>query len=68
MTKEKKTKCPICSKKIGLYGIECRCGLLFCPLHRYPDQHNCLFDFKKYEKNILKDSLQRCFIKKLEKI
>lgn len=55
---ERKKKCPICLKKIGILGIECRCGLVFCPLHRYPDQHNCSFNFKDHDKKILKETVQ----------
>eukprot|EP01084_Bolivina_argentea_P062333 113969_1 len=39
-------RCFTCNKKIGLLGIECRCKLIFCSLHRYPDAHDCTYDFK----------------------
>lgn len=66
---ERKKKCPICSKKIGILGIECRCGLTFCPLHRYPEQHECKFDFKEYDKKVLKENVQGGGqFKKIEKI
>jgi len=45
--KPKKRKCQMCKKKIGLTGFECRCGKLFCSLHRYADAHNCTFDYKE---------------------
>ncbi|XP_076322816.1 AN1-type zinc finger protein 6-like isoform X2 [Tachypleus tridentatus] len=47
-TKDKKTKnrCHMCRKKVGLTGFYCRCGGLFCSLHRYSDEHNCTFDYK----------------------
>ncbi|KAJ0405250.1 hypothetical protein P43SY_006935 [Pythium insidiosum] len=41
-----KKRCWECKKKVGLTAIECRCGFVFCGGHRYPDQHNCSFDFK----------------------
>lgn len=55
---KKKNKCPVCQKKIGVLGIECRCGSIFCSLHRYPDQHNCSFNFREHDKKILKDNVQ----------
>ena len=68
-TFNKKKKCPICSKKIGILGIECRCGITFCSLHRYPDQHNCSFNFKEYDKKILKENVKGFGeFKKIEKI
>merc|ERR1712142_1284611 len=33
-------------KKMGLTGFTCRCGGLFCSIHRYSDKHECGFDYK----------------------
>lgn len=27
-------------------GFDCRCGNLFCGIHRYSDKHNCPYDYK----------------------
>ena len=32
----KKNRCQECRKKVGLTGFPCRCGGLFCGLHRDP--------------------------------
>jgi len=45
--KPKKRRCGVCKKKIGLTGFECRCGGLFCSMHRYADVHACTFDYKE---------------------
>ncbi|KAJ8380713.1 hypothetical protein SKAU_G00014910 [Synaphobranchus kaupii] len=45
-TKTKKNRCFMCRKKVGLTGFDCRCGNLFCGLHRYSDKHNCPYDYK----------------------
>ncbi|PIA49912.1 hypothetical protein AQUCO_01300563v1 [Aquilegia coerulea] len=39
-------RCLSCNKKVGLTGFKCRCGDTFCSLHRYPEKHECTFDFK----------------------
>lgn len=44
---KKKNRCAECSKKVGLTGFECRCGGMFCPVHRYSDMHKCSFDYKQ---------------------
>ncbi|XP_061117807.1 AN1-type zinc finger protein 5a isoform X2 [Conger conger] len=44
--KAKKNRCSMCRKKVGLTGFDCRCGNLFCGLHRYSDKHNCPYDYK----------------------
>lgn len=43
----KKSRCHICKKKVGLTGFMCRCGGLYCGLHRYSDKHECTFDYKE---------------------
>lgn len=44
--KKKKNRCLSCKKKVGLTGFTCRCGGLFCSIHRYSDKHECNFDYK----------------------
>ena len=39
-------RCFICRKKVRLTGFKCRCGSTFCGEHRYPEKHECSFDFK----------------------
>ncbi|GMJ00366.1 stress-associated protein 7 [Hibiscus trionum] len=39
-------RCFICRKKVGLTGFKCRCESTFCGEHRYPEKHECPFDFK----------------------
>ena len=53
--KKKKNRCQMegCKRKLDLVPFECQCQLKFCSLHRLPEEHNCIFDFKKYGKKIL---------------
>jgi len=53
-SKPKKRKCGVCKKKIGLTGFTCRCGGLYCPIHRYGDKHNCQYDYATEERNKLR--------------
>lgn len=45
--KKRKNRCAVCRKKVGLTGFECRCGGLFCALHRYSDKHDCSFNYRE---------------------
>ncbi|KAL4216360.1 AN1-type zinc finger protein 6 [Mactra antiquata] len=45
--KKKKNRCHTCKKKVGLTGFECRCGGLYCSLHRYSDKHECTFNYRE---------------------
>uniref|UniRef100_A0A8C6VPQ6 AN1-type zinc finger protein 6 n=1 Tax=Naja naja TaxID=35670 RepID=A0A8C6VPQ6_NAJNA len=44
--KQKKTRCFMCRKKVGLTGFECRCGNVYCAAHRYSDVHSCSYNYK----------------------
>ncbi|XP_075230622.1 zinc finger AN1-type doctor no [Lycorma delicatula] len=44
---KKKNRCAMCRKKVGLTGFECRCGGLYCAVHRYSDKHSCTFDYRE---------------------
>lgn len=39
-------RCMTCKKRVGLTGFKCKCGMMLCGTHRYPEQHGCEFDFK----------------------
>ncbi|XP_062217392.1 zinc finger A20 and AN1 domain-containing stress-associated protein 5-like [Phragmites australis] len=39
-------RCARCRKRVGLTGFACRCGATFCGVHRYPELHACVFDFR----------------------
>ncbi|EOA15368.1 hypothetical protein CARUB_v10005807mg [Capsella rubella] len=40
-------RCLCCNKKVGIMGFKCKCGSTFCGEHRYPETHDCSFDFKE---------------------
>lgn len=40
------TKCLTCKKKC-LFLISCQCGNNFCLSCRYPEKHNCTYNFKE---------------------
>lgn len=46
-TKKKKNRCATCRKKVGLTGFQCRCGGLYCAVHRYSDKHDCSFNYRE---------------------
>ncbi|XP_023542516.1 zinc finger A20 and AN1 domain-containing stress-associated protein 6-like [Cucurbita pepo subsp. pepo] len=49
----RKNRCGLCNKKVGLLGFSCRCGGLFCRMHRFEDKHGCNFDMKTVERERL---------------
>lgn len=67
-SKPKKRKCLKCKKKIGLTGFECRCGGLFCSIHRYANEHSCTFDYLAEGKKQLTKELPKSEVEKIKKI
>ncbi|XP_046982551.1 zinc finger A20 and AN1 domain-containing stress-associated protein 9-like [Schistocerca americana] len=45
--KKNVNRCAVCNRKVGLTGFLCRCGGLFCAVHRYSDKHQCTFDYRE---------------------
>eukprot|EP00761_Pharyngomonas_kirbyi_P003531 gb/GECH01003535.1/.p1 GENE.gb/GECH01003535.1/~~gb/GECH01003535.1/.p1 ORF type:complete len:138 (+),score=29.51 gb/GECH01003535.1/:1-414(+) len=46
--RKRSNRCIVCSKKVSLMGIRCKCGQLCCPKHRGPESHECSFDWKEH--------------------
>ncbi|KAJ9177941.1 hypothetical protein P3X46_009867 [Hevea brasiliensis] len=61
-------RCLTCRKRVGLTGFKCRCGMMFCGTHRYPEQHACTFDFKAMGKEQIAKANPVVKAEKLEKI
>ncbi|KAL5541031.1 hypothetical protein UlMin_042604 [Ulmus minor] len=46
-------RCSTCNKKVSLTGFVCKCGSTFCGTHRYPEKHDCTFDFKGFGRDVI---------------
>lgn len=49
-------RCTKCNKNIELMSFLCKCNNNFCIKHRFPDSHNCSFNYKLEAKEQLKDA------------
>lgn len=64
----KKNRCQSCKKKVGLTGFNCRCGGMFCGIHRYSDKHECSFDYNAMGKEQIKAANPMIVAEKVAKI
>uniref|UniRef100_A0A8K9XST3 Zinc finger AN1-type containing 6 n=1 Tax=Oncorhynchus mykiss TaxID=8022 RepID=A0A8K9XST3_ONCMY len=64
----KKNRCFSCRKKVGLTGFDCRCGNVFCSMHRYSDVHNCTFNYKADAAEKIRKANPVCVGEKIQKI
>jgi hypothetical protein len=39
-------RCAECNKKVPLTALVCRCSKRLCGMHRYPEDHECTFDYR----------------------
>ncbi|KAL8257855.1 hypothetical protein R6Q59_029896 [Mikania micrantha] len=63
-----RNRCGSCRKRVGLTGFTCRCGVMFCGTHRYPEKHDCSFDYKTVGKVAIAVANPVVKAEKLEKI
>ncbi|KAL5130131.1 Zinc finger A20 and AN1 domain-containing stress-associated protein 8 [Glycine soja] len=61
-------RCSSCNKRVGLTGFNCRCGDLFCAVHRYSDKHNCPFDYRTAAQDAIAKANPVVKAEKLDKI
>ncbi|CAF2124441.1 hypothetical protein BRARA_C02420 [Brassica rapa] len=61
-------RCLTCRRRVGITGFRCRCGFVFCGTHRYAEQHECTFDFKRVGKEKIAKANPIVKADKLEKI
>lgn len=66
--KEGPKRCNSCNKRVGLTGFNCRCGHLFCAVHRYSDKHDCPYDYRTAARNAIAKANPTVKAEKLDKI
>ncbi|PIK43623.1 hypothetical protein BSL78_19534 [Apostichopus japonicus] len=66
--KKKRNRCHTCRKKVGLTGFECRCGGLYCSIHRYSDKHECSFDYRTHGKEEIRKNNPVVVGEKIQKL
>jgi hypothetical protein len=49
-------------------GFDCRCGNVFCGMHRYSDIHNCTFNYKADAAEKIRKANPVCVGEKIQKI
>ena len=54
-------RCNVCNKKVKTLSVAisgiCKCENFFCYKHRFPENHNCTFDYKSKQREELKKTM-----------
>lgn len=67
--KEPRSRCVKCNKRLTLTNTySCRCGQIFCTIHRYSEAHDCTYDYKSEGRKILEQNNPLISAPKLPKI
>ena len=65
---EKNIICTICYKKLKITAIKCKCENYYCKIHKNENQHNCTFNYKLQQKDILEKEMPIIEAKKINNI
>ena len=58
---------PDCNKKIKLTDFPCKCDKIFCKIHRLPEDHNCVYNYKENDVEKKVENM-KCISDKINKI
>jgi recombinational DNA repair protein (RecF pathway) len=61
-------RCAKCQKKVGLVGVDCACGNIYCSNCRHAETHQCTFDYAKKERARLIKENPKIIAQKIEVI
>ena len=62
-----KSGCQACRRKVVL-KVDCKCKMILCFDCRYPEKHNCVFDYRTDAKELLKKNNPTITTEKLDRI
>lgn len=57
-----------CKKKLLLTDCSCKCGKIYCSMHRLSEMHNCTYDYKSIGKEQLAKAMPNITAKKIDVI
>lgn len=63
---KKKHRCVCCNARLPLTAFPCRCGGLYCSLHRADVEHNCTYDYRAEHTKHLSSNLVKVVGLKVE--
>lgn len=67
-SKRIKLSCRICNKRLPIFVIKCKCNQSYCSIHRYPDEHDCKYDYKTEFQKELALKNKKIKVMKVDKI
>lgn len=66
--KPKKCMFEGCSQKLGLTNMPCKCGETHCSKHRHSEDHDCKYNYKQNQKELLSSQMVKVVGNKVDKV
>ena len=68
--KRKRCEYEVCNKRLKVVELEleCKCGKSYCKVHRYPEDHECSYNFKEMGKRDIEKMNEKIIGNKIEYI
>tara|TARA_B100001094_G_C17697774_1_gene561208 strand:+ start:127 stop:384 length:258 start_codon:yes stop_codon:yes gene_type:complete len=57
-----------CRKKIKITDYTCKCGNVYCKIHKLPEDHECNYDYREIGLKNKKIEEMKCVSNKVQKI
>ena len=57
-----------CTKRIKLSDYACKCGNIYCKVHKLPENHECKYDYREIGLKDKKIEQLKCVSNKVQKI
>jgi hypothetical protein len=57
-----------CKKRIKITDYPCKCGNIYCNIHKPPENHDCQYDYREIELKDKKIEQMKCLSNKMQKI
>tara|TARA_X000000368_G_scaffold281224_1_gene223149 strand:- start:22503 stop:22718 length:216 start_codon:yes stop_codon:yes gene_type:complete len=57
-----------CNHKLKLIDFPCKCKKIYCKIHKLPEYHNCVYDYKENNNKQNKIKIMKCILDKIDKI
>jgi len=57
-----------CSQKLTLTSMPCKCEKTYCSKHRHSEDHDCKYDYKQNQKELLSSQMVKVVGNKVDKV
>lgn len=57
-----------CTKRIKITDFACKCKKIYCKIHKFPENHDCKYDYREIGLKMKKIEDMKCDSNKIQKL